>query len=86
MKKRIFWSILLGSVCVLAVAVAAVLFAVYDGFADERRAQIRSEAGILAVYAGEGDLDALRQAGLASENRITLVSPKGEVLYDSFAG
>ncbi|MDY3286653.1 MAG: ATP-binding protein [Eubacteriales bacterium] len=85
MKKRIFWSILLGSVCVLAIAVAAVLFAVYDGFADERRAQIRSEAGILAVYAGEGDLDALRQAGLASENRITLVSPDGEVLYDSFA-
>ncbi len=85
MKRRIFWSILLGSVCVLAIAVAAVLFAVYDSFAEERRAQIRSEAGILAAYARRDGLPALRKAGVESEIRITLVAADGAVIYDSYA-
>ncbi|MEA4823027.1 MAG: ATP-binding protein [Clostridiaceae bacterium] len=85
MKRRIFWSILLGSVCVLSITVAAVLFAVYDSFAEERRAQIRSEAGILAAYARKDDLSALRKAGVQSENRITLVAADGTVLFDSYA-
>jgi len=57
---------------------------VYNQFTDERKAEIKTETGYIISAYDEEDISYLRQIGINSENRISLVAPNGTVIYDSF--
>ena len=85
MKRRIFWSILLTSMLLLAIAVSVVIATVYSECTAERKSELRSGAEYIADGYDFGGVDYLIKTASGSGSRITLVSPDGVVLYDSFA-
>lgn len=84
MKRRVFQSILLSSMLVLAAAVCVILITVHSQFSEERKAEIRNEATYIASFCNGGGEDFLSGTGKNFQNRITLIAADGTVLYDNF--
>ena len=85
MTKRIFRNILLTSVMALLLTSALLVGTLYNVYESRISAELRTEAEYIvrALDTMEDDLSFLR--GLTLNNRITLISPDGVVLYDSAA-
>ena len=85
MTKRIFRNILLTSVLALLLTSALLVGTLYNVYESRISAELRTEAEYIvrALDTMEDDLSFLR--GLTLNNRITLISPDGVVLYDSAA-
>ena len=85
MTKRIFRNILLTSVLALLLTSALLVGTLYNVYESRISAELRTEAEYIvrALETMEDDLSFLR--GLTLNNRITLISPDGVVLYDSAA-
>lgn len=84
MRRRVFWSILLVSFIVLAVSVSVVMITVANEFEKERKAEIRTELSYISAAYEQNNIKYLETVGKQSNNRITLISPDGTVLYDSY--
>lgn len=85
MTKRIFRNILLTSVLALLLTSALLVGTLYNVYESRISAELRTEAEYIvrALDTMDDDLSFLR--GLTLNNRITLISPDGVVLYDSAA-
>ena len=85
MTKRIFRNILLTSVMALLLTSALLVGTLYNVYESRNSAELRTEAEYIvrALDTMDDDLSFLR--GLTLNNRITLISPDGVVLYDSAA-
>ena len=85
MTKRIFRNILLTSVMALLLTSALLVGTLYNVYEGRISAELRTEAEYIvrALDTMDDDLSFLR--GLTLNNRITLISPDGVVLYDSAA-
>ena len=85
MTKRIFRNILLTSVMALLLTSALLVGTLYNVYEGRISAELRTEAEYIvrALDTMQDDLNFLR--GLTPNNRITLISPDGIVLYDSAA-
>ena len=85
MTKRIFRNILLTSVMALLLTSALLVGTLYNVYESRISAELRTEAEYIvrALDTMDDDLSFLR--GLTLNNRITLISPDGVVLYDSAA-
>lgn len=85
MTKRIFRSILRTSVMVLLLTSALLVGTLYNVYENRISAELRTEAEhiVYALDRMQDELDFLR--GLTPNHRITLISPDGDVLYDSTA-
>ncbi len=84
MTKRIFRSIFLVALGVLAACVVMTIGALYSYFSSLYTAQIRAETGYLASAMERLDLSYLEEIG-REEHRITWIAADGSVLYDSVA-
>ena len=85
MTKRIFRNILLTSVLALLLTSALLVGTLYNVYESRISAELRTEAEYIvrALDTMDDDLSFLR--GLTLNNRITLISPDGVVMYDSAA-
>ena len=85
MTKRIFRNVLLTSVLALLLTSALLVGTLYNVYESRISAELRPEAEYIvrALDTMDDDLSILR--GLTLNNRITLISPDGVVLYDSAA-
>ncbi len=82
MTKRIFRSVCLAAVSVLAASVILFLYALYDYFSDTQQAQLRIQTDL--VSQGVDLVGKTYFEGLdTSKYRITWINADGTVLYDS---
>ena len=84
MSKKIFRSICLAAVAVLLVSLTLVMAVMYQHFEDQVIRELQTEADYLAADIRRDGADILEEMSLAGR-RITLVSPDGQVIYDSDA-
>ena len=84
MSKKIFRSICLAAVAVLLVSLTLVMAVMYQHFEDQVVRELQTEADYLAADIRRDGADILEEMSLAGR-RITLVSPDGQVIYDSDA-
>lgn len=85
MVKRIFKWISLTAVRAVIIAVALSAFMILNMYENQMAAGLRSEAGLVLHSLALADDETAYFDGFSSENRVTLISPEGEVLYDSGA-
>lgn len=89
MKNRIFFSIFSSSLIALILCLACVTGVMYNAMTAELRDEIRNEAAIVSAaldsIEGKNTQEYIKDAVQRSENRITLISPDGTVLYDNFS-
>ena len=85
MTKRIFRNILLTAVLALLLTSAILVGTLYNVYEARISDELRTEAAYIAraLDATREDLDYF--AGISATTRVTLISPEGEVLYDSEA-
>ena len=84
MTKRIFQSILLVTLASLALSLAFFTAILFPYFENRLADELTQELAYLAPGAVEGGPDYLRQAG-SGGNRLTLIAPDGNVLFDTAA-
>ena len=87
MKNRIFFSIFSGSLIALILCLVCVTGVMYNAMTAELREEIRNEAAIVSTtldsLEDENAQEYIKKAGQISDNRITLISSDGTVLYDN---
>lgn len=85
MTKRIFYSILGACLFVLVVVCTVTVYAVYNGLMQEQVTSLENETRLLATALNQEN-DEQRSFELlgSSTVRVCLISPEGEVVYDSF--
>ena len=85
MTRKIFRSVSLTSVLAVVLATVLIAWYVYGVYESQLTSELRAEAGYIAhALSRETDETAFFD-GFPSENRISLISPDGLVLYDSGA-
>ena len=85
MTRKIFRSVSLTSVLAVALATVLIAWYVYGIYESQLTSELRAEAGYIAhALSRETDETAFFD-GFPSENRVSLISPDGLVLYDSGA-
>ena len=82
MTKRIFRSIFTVVVSVLAVSLVMIIWLLFNSFSSDRMEQLKMQTE-LAVQGVETEGEAYFSGLQPKDYRITWVSPKGEVLFDS---
>ena len=82
MTKRIFRSIFTVVVSVLAVSLVLIIWLLFNSFSSDRMEQLKMQTE-LAVQGVETEGEAYFSGLQPKDYRITWVSPKGEVLFDS---
>ncbi len=85
MTRRIFRSIILASMTVLAAVAALVLGALYTHFTDAQFAQLREETALAAHAAAAIGPDFFETLSGGLTCRITWIAADGGVLYDSLS-
>ncbi|MDY3618275.1 sensor histidine kinase [Agathobaculum sp.] len=87
MRKRLFGSIFLTAFLTAGLTVSMLLFAFYSGLADDVRSRLRSECAFLeqAAHENGGQADEVVSLAHSYADRITLIAPTGEVLFDNRA-
>ena len=83
MASRIFKNIVLTALLAVLLTAGLVVISMYTVYEDGMSSNLKLEAGYVrqGLEAAEDDTEYLTSLG--SENRITLISPEGTVLYDS---
>ena len=85
MLKRIFRSVVLTAVIAVMLTALLTAFSLYTVYENSLADEMRKEA-VYIVHAINASDDPLSYFdGLESENRVTLISPDGTVMYDSTA-
>ena len=85
MTRKIFRSVSLTSVLAVALATVLIAWYIYGIYEKQLTDELRAEAGYIAhALSRETDETAFFD-GFPSENRVSLISPDGLVLYDSGA-
>ena len=84
MTKRIFRSIFCVSALVLVAGLVLMLGVLYPYFNDQLEKELDREAHYLALVVESEGVDGLSELAM-TEERITLVTADGEVLYDNQA-
>ncbi len=84
MTKRIFHSVMISCVLVIAVIVTVVMGSMYAYFTEISKNNLKKTTQIVA-YALETSGEAFLEGFQTSEYRITWISPYGVVLYDNIA-
>lgn len=82
MTNRIFKAIFGVSLSVLVLAMIGIVWALYGTLYQEQLGQLSMQAELIAQVLNEESEDSLSMLDLDSY-RLTLISPQGEVLYDS---
>lgn len=82
MTKRIFRAIFGVSLSVLLLAMIGVVWSLYGSFYQEQMGQLTMQTELIANVINEDGTAKLASLDLDSY-RLTLISPQGEVLYDS---
>lgn len=89
MKNRIFFSIFSGSLIALILCLVCVTGVMYNAMTAELREEIRNEAAIVSTtldsLEDKNAQEYIKDAVQRSDNRVTLISPDGTVLYDNFS-
>lgn len=87
MRKRVFRSICLACFITLLLTATLVISVIYNNSAEVLKKEVINQS-IFISKALESDADAdmeyIAAIGKESENRISLISPDGTVIYDSF--
>jgi predicted RND superfamily exporter protein len=87
MRKRVFRSICLACFITLLLTAMLVISVIYNNSAEVLKKEVINQS-IFISKALESDADAdmeyIAAIGKESENRISLISPDGTVIYDSF--
>lgn len=87
MRKRVFRSICLACFITLLLTAMLVISVIYNNSAEVLKKEVINQS-IFISKALESDADAdmeyIAAIGKESENRISLISPEGTVIYDSF--
>lgn len=87
MRKRIFRSICLACFITLLLTATFVIGVIYTNSTKELKKEVINQA-VYIRYAIEidddGNMEYIAAIGKESENRISLISPDGTVIYDSF--
>lgn len=91
MKKKIFWSIFVVSMLTLALSIGFVTSLIYKDSSRKIQEEVKSETLFLQEillrqgYEADDAVEYLKEAGIKSSNRITLIAKDGTVLYDNHA-
>ncbi len=84
MRKRIFISIFVTAVFAMSLAIAIIIPILYQSFVAENRKALVSESHYIATAMKSLDnVTYLKNVGVTSNDRITLIAPDGTVLYDT---
>lgn len=86
MYKKIFRNMCLMSVVTLLLSTVLILSACYTAFSTEFREEIKNECQLTAQILNAGDFSKSALEGAVEstdEKRISIISPSGELLYDS---
>lgn len=84
MRKRIFISIFVTAVFAMSLAIAIIIPILYQSFVAENRKALVSESHYIATAMKSLDnVTYLKNVGVTSNDRITLIAPDGTVLYDN---
>ena len=83
MRRRIFTSILLVSLAVLAASVALVMGVLYSSYSQQYAGALEDEANTLRQAADYAGMDYLET--LDTPHRLTVISPDGAVQFDNVA-
>lgn len=85
MARRIFKGISLTAAAAVLLATVLSAFMIFGIYEDQMAAELRREAGLLLRSLALSEDEAAFFDGFTSDNRVTLISPDGTVLYDSGA-
>ena len=81
MTKKIFRSIIFGSVITLLVSFVFIMGILYEYFNNQLLSELRNEATLAELGVEEYGVDYLENIDL--ENRVTWIDKDGTVLYDT---
>ena len=84
MRKKIFYSLFFLALIVLALATSFFLWISYRQTTEENMQSLKNQAQLLLVLDEQGDFDYNKLARVKINDRITVLTPNGEVLYDNF--
>ena len=85
MARRIFKGISLTAAAAVLLATVLSAFMIFGIYEDQMAAELRREAGLLLHSLALAEDEAAFFDDFTSDNRVTLISPDGTVLYDSGA-
>ncbi|MBR4958112.1 MAG: hypothetical protein IKY55_01685, partial [Phascolarctobacterium sp.] len=84
MRKKIFYSLFFLALIVLALATSFFLWISYRQTTEENMQSLKNQAQLLLVLDKQDDFDYNKLARVKINDRITVLTPNGEVLYDNF--
>lgn len=76
---------MLSSLTILIMTSVLIIIALYNDYEEERKKELVTECSYIAAALEKADTDYLAKIGKDSQDRITLVSSNGTVLFDSAA-
>ncbi|MDD4509133.1 MAG: PAS domain-containing protein, partial [Eubacteriaceae bacterium] len=86
MKNKLFKSIFLTSMLILALTIIIIIPTLYHSFVLENQESLKQSTQVIAeAVKTVDDVSYLKTIGKQVQNRITLIAPDGKVLYDSNA-
>ena len=83
MKRRIFWSIFLVAFLTLAVSISVSTVIFYHEFQSERKEEIKVDTCYIISFYDKVGISCFDEINVNTEQRITLISGDGSILYDS---
>lgn len=84
MKKKVFFGILFSSLLTLALTLSLVVAALYNDFSGDHKKSVRALAAYIKKAVEKSGVEYLKETGVPGENRITLISSDGKVLFDNY--
>lgn len=85
MRKKIFYSLFFLALIVLALATSLFLWISYRQTTEVNMQGLKNQAQLLLVLDEQGDFYYNELSRAKINDRITVLTPKGEVLFDNFA-
>ena len=85
MRKKIFYSFFFLALIVLALATSFFLWISYRQNTEVNMQGLKNQARLLLVLDEQGILDYKKLSNAKINDRITVLTPKGDVLFDNFA-
>ena len=85
MRKKIFYSLFFLALIVLALATSFFLWISYRQNTEVNMQGLKNQAQLLIALDEQGDFDYKKLSNAKINDRITVLTPQGEVLFDNFA-
>ena len=85
MRKKIFYSLFFLALIVLALATSFFLWISYRQNTEVNMQGLKNQAQLLLALDEQGDFDYKKLSNAKINDRITVLTPQGEVLFDNFA-